>query len=98
MNENTNEENTFYLVSIKLMEMVFITKAKDENEAKISTAKYLIDNPIIYGKILSSIEEVPNFLEYFTVIKLSNITKIIENESEGYVLNVARMIQVLNEK
>lgn len=44
MNEKTNEENTIYLVSMRLTEMVFITKAKSEKEAKNFVARYLITN------------------------------------------------------
>lgn len=93
MNEKINEENTSYLVSIRLTEFVFITKAKDENEAKISIMKYLIVNRSVYGKLVSSIELMPNYLDLFTVMKLSSAISIIDNATEGYASNVARMIQ-----
>lgn len=92
MSEKINEENTSYLVSIRLTELVFITKAKDEKEAKISVAKHLINNRSVYGKLVSSIELIPNYLDLFTVMKLSSITRIIYNVTEGHVSNVARMI------
>ena len=97
MNEKTNEENTIYLVSIKLTELVFITKAKDEKEAKVFVARHLIDNKFVYEKLVISLELAPNFLDYITVMKLSNATKIIENTTEGHVSNVARMISDLDE-
>ena len=93
MKEKTDEENTNYLVSIKLTELVFITKAKDEMEAKISIAKYLINNRSIYGNLVSSINLMPIYLDLFVVMKLSSITSIINNAMEGHVSNVARMIQ-----
>lgn len=97
MNEKINEENTTYLVSIRLTELVFITKAKDEKEAKISVMKYLIDNKSVYGKLGSSIQLMPNYLDLFTVMKLSSITRIIDNATEGYVSNIARTVSDFDE-
>lgn len=97
MSEKTNEENTNYLVSIRLTELVFITKAKNEKEAKVLIARHLIDNGSVYGKLVRAIELTPNYLDLFTVMKLSSVTKIIDNATEGHVSNVARMISDLDE-
>ena len=97
MSEKTNEENTSYLVSIRLIELVFVTKAKDEKEAKISIVKHLINNRSVYGKLVSSIELMPNYLDLFTVMKLSSVTRIMDNATEGHVSNVARMISDFDE-
>lgn len=96
MNEKSNEENISYLVSIRLTELVFITKAKNEKEAKIFVARHLINNKSTYGN-LTDIVGKPNYSDYCTVIKLSTATKLTENATEGYVSNVARMISDLDE-
>lgn len=36
MNEKTNKKNKIYLVSIKLIELVFITKAKNKNRTVLN--------------------------------------------------------------
>jgi hypothetical protein len=92
MNEKTNEENTIYLVSIKFTELVFVTKAKNENEAKIFVARHLINNKSTYGN-LTDIVGKPNYFDYVKAIKLSSVISIIDNAMEGHVSNVARMIQ-----
>lgn len=97
MSEKSNEEKTIYLVSIHLTELVFITKAKDEKEAKIFVARYLIKNKSIY-KNLTDFINVPNYLDYFIAIQLSTAIKLTENaSSEEYVSNIARMISDLDE-
>lgn len=95
MNEKTNEENTIYLVSMRLTEMVFITKAKSEKEAKNFVARYLITNKSTY-KNLTNIVERPDYLNHFVAIKLSSVTKVTEITEEGHVSNVARMISDLD--
>ena len=94
MSEKTNKENTNYLVSIRLTELVFITKAKDEEEAKHLVMKHLINNKPVYGTLVSSIELSPNYLDLFAAMKLSSVTSIANNATKGYVSNVARMIQL----
>lgn len=95
MNEKTNEENTIYLVSIRLTELVFITKAKNEKEAKIFVSRHLANNKSIY-KNLTDIINAHNYLDYFTAIQLSTVTRITKNTTEGNVANVARMIYDLD--
>jgi len=95
MNEKTNEEKIIYLVTIHLTELVFITKAKNEKEAKIFVAHHLTNNKSIY-KNLTDIINTRNYLDYFTAIQLSTVTRITENTTEGNVTNVARMIYDLD--
>lgn len=93
MGEKSNEEKTIYLVSIHLTELVFITKAKNEKEAKTFVTRHLIKNKSTYGN-LTDIVGKPN---YFIAIQLSTATRITENaSSEEYVSNVARMISDLD--
>ena len=97
MDEKSNEEKIIYLVSIRLTEMVFITKAKNEKEAKIFVARHLSNNKSTYGNLTDIIEK-PNYLDYFIAIQLSTTIRITENaSSEEYVSNVARMISDLDE-
>ncbi len=95
MNEKINEENKIYLVSIRLTEMVFITKAKNEKEAKIFVARHITNNKSIY-KNLADIANAHNSLDYITVTQLSTVTRIMENSTEGHVSNVARMLYDLD--
>ena len=96
MNEKVMKKKIIYLVSIHLTELVFITKAKNEKEAKIFVARYLIKNKSIY-KNLTDFINAPNYLDYFIAIQLSTATRITENaSSEEYVSNVARMISDLD--
>ena len=95
MNEKTNEEITIYLVSIKLTELVFIVKAKNEKEAKIFVARHLINNKSVYGN-LSDIVGKPNYSDYIIVIKISTAIKLTETSTEGCVTNVARLISDLD--
>ena len=55
MNEKTNKENKIYLVSIKLTELVFITKAKDEKEAKTIICKHIINNKHTYPHLADNV-------------------------------------------
>ena len=78
-----------------LTELVFITKAKNEKEAKIFVSRHLANNKSIY-KNLTDIINAHNYLDYFTAIQLSTVTRITKNTTEGNVANVARMIYDLD--
>lgn len=89
MDEKTNEEKTIYLVTIHLTTLAFITKAKNEKEAKIFVARHLVNNKTTYGNVSNVVMNLNNFIP----IKLSSAIEYIENApAEGYVSNIARMI------
>jgi hypothetical protein len=94
MKEKSNEENTIYLVSIRLTELVFITKAKDEKEAKSIIFRHIINNKHTYPHLADSAIS-SGFLDNILVIPLSSIERLAKDYSfddVDYVRNVARTI------
>lgn len=93
MNKKTNKENKIYLVSIKLTELVFITKAKDEKEAKTIICKHIINNKHTYPHLADSVVSL-GFLDNILVIPLSSIERLAKDSFDDvdYVRNVARTI------
>ena len=93
MKEKTNEENTVYLVSIRLTELVFITKAKNEKEAKSIIFRHIINNKHTYPHLADSAISL-GFLDNILVIPLSSIERLAKDSYDGvdYVRNVARTI------
>lgn len=92
MKEKSNKENTIYLVSIRLTELVFITKAKDEKEAKSIIFRHIINNKHTYPHLDSAISV--SFLDNILVIPLSSIECLAKDSFDDvdYVRNVARTI------
>ena len=93
MKEKTNEENTVYLVSIRLTELVFITKAKNEKEAKSIIFRHIINNKRTYPHLADNAISL-GFLDNILVIPLSSIERLAKDSFDGvdYVRNVARTI------
>lgn len=93
MNEKTNEEKTIYLVTISITELVFITKAKNEKEAKKIVLRHIINNKHTYPNLADSAISV-SFLDHILVVPLSSIERLAKNSFDDvdYVSNVARTI------
>ena len=93
MKEKTNEENKIYLVSIKLTELVFITKAKNEKEAKTIICRHIINNKHTYPHLADSVVSL-GFLDNILVIPLSSIERFAKDlfDETDCVRNVARTI------
>lgn len=94
MNEKTNEEKTIYLVTIKLTELVFMTKAKNEKEAKTIVYRHIINNKHSYPYLAASAISIGSFLDHILVIPLSSIERLAKDSFDDvdYVSNVARTI------
>lgn len=93
MNKKTNEEKTIYLVTIHLTELVFITKAKNEKEAKKIVLRHIINNKHTYPHLADSVVSL-GFLDNILVIPLSSIERLAKDSFDDvdYVRNVARTI------
>lgn len=93
MNEKTNEEKIIYLVTIHLTELVFITKAKNEKEAKKIVLRHIINNKHTYPHLADSAIS-GSFLDHILVVPLSSIERLAKNSFDDvdYVSNVARTI------
>ena len=93
MNEKTNAEKTIYLVTIHLTELVFITKAKNEKEAKSIVLRHIINNKHTYPHLADSAISV-SFLDHILVVPLSSIERLAKDSFDDvdYVSNVARTI------
>ena len=65
MKEKTNEETKVYLVSVKLTESVFVTKAKDEKEAKTIIYKHIINNKHTYPGLAAAAMAIENFFRSY---------------------------------
>ena len=93
MNEKTNEEKIIYLVTIHLTELVFITKAKNEKEAKKIVLRHIINNKHTYPHLADSVVSL-GFLDNILVIPLSSIERLAKDSFDDvdYVRNVARTI------
>ena len=97
MKEKTNEENKVYLVSIRLSELVFVTEAKDEKEAKTIIYKHIINNKHTYPDLVAAAMAIENFLDNILVVPLTFIERFAKDlfDDTDCVRNVARTIWVM---
>ena len=99
MNEKNNKENKIYLVSIKLTELVFITKAKNEKEAKTIICRHIINNKHTYPDLAATAMVTEKFLDNILVVPLTLIERFAKDlfDDSDRVRNVARTIWVMGQ-
>ena len=99
MKEKTNDENKVYLVSIRLSELVFVTKAKDEKEAKTIIYKHIINNKHTYPALAATAMVTEKFLDNILVVPLTLIERFAKDlfDDSDRVRNVARTIWVMGQ-